>query len=258
MASNKKVVDLGNGVTQVTYESGRRHYEVNGEKLPSVTTILSVLNKPALIYWAVNCYQEYLNQHSGSFAELLQAVEDGKKEFSNVSKFATDTGTMVHNAIELYLLTGELTELEGDAARGFNAYLEWEASHMVERVQVEVPIYSLKHGYAGTSDMICRLDGRDDLVLIDFKTSKDFYDEMFMQVAAYREAYNEMKNTVGFISASGILRLDKEMGTPTFNDCSLRSHDLDLRRFISLCEYKHSTAEADAFLKKAAKEAKAA
>ena len=253
--SKKSIEDLGGGLQRVTTGRGR-YYELEGVKLPSVTTILGVLDKPALIYWAVNCYHDYLAARSGDYAELLAAIEDGKREFRNVSQQAKDVGTQVHEAIEAWLKRGEFLALEGQAAIAFDAYLEWEQQHKLERIQAEVPIYSRAHRYAGCSDLICRIDDRDDLILLDYKTSKGIYDEYYMQCAAYREGYNETA-TDSKVTASAILRLDKETGMPEFDDCANRDHLIDFARFKSLTAYYHATKEAEA-LAKNTKTAKAA
>ena len=47
-------------------------YKVNGEEVPSVTTILQTIAKPALLYWAVNSSVGYIDE----------IVKDGKDKTS--------------------------------------------------------------------------------------------------------------------------------------------------------------------------------
>ena len=54
------------------------------------------------------------------------------------------------------------------------------------------------------------------LAVIDFKTSKGFYDGYDMQIAAYAYAYAE--NTGREADEIGILRLDKLTGEPFYKD----------------------------------------
>ena len=95
----------------------------------------------------------------------------------------------------------------------------------------------------------------EDPILLDYKTSKAVYDEYYMQCSAYREAHNETAVDQK-VSASAILRLDKETGMPEFDDCSGRDHDLDFARFKALTEYYHATKRAeDQFKSRTAKAA---
>ncbi len=63
-------------------------------------------------------------------------------------------------------------------------------------VLTELPIYSHKHGYAGTFDCMVTAGGKK--VLLDWKTSmkikkREWIDDYFLQVAAYAHALRETK-----------------------------------------------------------------
>jgi hypothetical protein len=68
-------------------------------KLPSVTTILNVLNKPALVPWAVRVTCDYIenNLDKGSPTEVLKMA---RKEATRVSQEAMDIGSAVHALVE--------------------------------------------------------------------------------------------------------------------------------------------------------------
>jgi hypothetical protein len=53
-------------------------------------------------------------------------------------------------------------------------------------VTSEATVFSRRHGYAGTLDAICVLDGT--LTLLDVKTGKSVYPEVALQLAAYAHA----------------------------------------------------------------------
>ena len=91
-------------------------------------------------------------------------------------------------------------------------------------------------GWAGTLDMVCMLN--DKKYVIDFKTSKAFYPEHRYQVAAYRWAVDEIeipKPGANATQGSGILRLDKESGLPSWHDCS-KTFEQDLEVFQAMVD----------------------
>ena len=85
---------------------------------------------------------------------------------------------------------------------------------------------------AGTLDAVAKLkDGR--IVVIDFKSSKGFYDGYDLQIAAYRNCYEKMKQDE--VDGQGVLRLDKETGIPEYKDFS-ENHLRNIICFKSLLD----------------------
>lgn len=148
----------------------------DGVQVPGVTTVLGILNKPALISWA---------NRLG-----LQGIDSNKYK----DKMA-DIGTLAHLLIMNHLKgeetdTGEFSKNDIALAENcFLSYLEWEKSHPVKPVLIEKPLVSDKYGYGGTPDCVCYIE--DDLELLDFKTGKAVYAEMFYQLAAYARLAHE-------------------------------------------------------------------
>jgi hypothetical protein len=67
-----------------------------------------------------------------------------------------------------------------NAVRGVAQIIEWlqpEVLHM------EASIWNMTKGYAGTTDLIATIDG--ETWLLDWKSSKDVYPDMGLQLAAY-------------------------------------------------------------------------
>ena len=198
-----------------------RYYEKDGIKLPSVTTVISDCTdkSQALMQWASNCAVEHCKEHG--------ITDDAKYAYKEISSEALDVGSHVHHAIEYFLRNGEeptFSEGEDKALSGFLAFLEWFDTNKVQPLFMEQEIRSFT--YAGTADFICKMG--DKIYLIDFKTSKAIYRDYYYQVAAYREAWNMQYNPE--ITASGILRLDKETGLPEFKDIS-KTHNDDFEVF---------------------------
>lgn len=237
-----------------------RFYEVGEDRYPSVTTILSVLDKPALLPWVAKCVVEYIILYFNSDMTLSEAYalfEGAKKSYRDVSKKACDIGTAVHGAVEYYLKGAEpqkalemalknvavnegadLTdEFIDKAGAGFDAFLSWAEDHNLEPVALEVRMDNHEFRYAGRVDFVGRVDGI--LTLIDFKTSKGFYDEYAMQTAAYRDCIPEGNEfDPRDVLSHGVLRLDKDTGKPHYKDYSgLYEHDLAM--FQALAQFYH-------------------
>ena len=198
-----------------------RYYKIGNTELPSVTSICGLLDKPALVGWAANAACDYILDEVAkqtwpiSLPAFSSIVEAARTNFRKVGRKAMDIGSQVHAAIEEYLQSGrEPFKAEPAVASGFQAFKEWQGEHRLEVIATEQTVYAER--YAGTCDLICKLNGKR--YLIDFKTSKladdaAAYPEHRYQVAAYRQTEAE-------IEGCGILYLNKETGRPLWRDSS--------------------------------------
>lgn len=198
-------------------------YVFMGVEYPSVTTILGILDKPALLQWSSNCAVDFVKDHFNELKDPTDVhkgeaiLEQARKAFLVKRDTAADAGTQCHHAIEMYLAGHDpYPSLACEASmNGFMAFLEWESKNHVEWVRSEVTVYSILHGYAGRFDALARVNGH--LYLIDFKTSKGVWDEHKYQVCAYRQAYNEMlEEGMERVENLAVLHLNKETAEPAF------------------------------------------
>lgn len=168
------------------------------EQFTSVTTILSVLNKPFLVKWAA---KEAALCAVNEFPMISQLMEQGRK---------TDAVDYIKTAHT------RLTETASDAGTGAHAWIEWRIAggpkpnggvpphlqhfenfclvHKPEFLLCEATVYNRKEGYAGTMDFMAKLDGMTTIV--DVKTGKSVYPEAALQLTAYNNAeFNGKDNT---------------------------------------------------------------
>jgi len=162
---------------------GKRHYEITGKKLPSVTTILSA------------------TQSAEKMASILKWQKRvGKVEAERVKNTAASRGTNMHLHLERYILgTGhkDLTDegqVAGDMAQ---VIIDKGLCDMSEIWGSEVTLY-YPGLYAGATDLVGVYDYEDSIV--DFKQSnkpkrKEWVDDYFMQLGAYAMAHNQVYNT---------------------------------------------------------------
>lgn len=194
-----------------------RSYGIEGVEYPSVTTILGVLSKgDALLGWAAKCAVAYVRDNHAAVG-VETALKLAEFSWREARDEAADIGTEIHNLIHKYIKFGRdaTGSLRPEVENGFLAFLDWEKEHRVQWISTELQVVSRVHGFAGTLDAICLFDGKK--YLIDFKSSKGFYDGFDMQLAAYRVGAAELGNHT---EGCGILRLDKETGVPEWKDYS--------------------------------------
>jgi len=148
-----------------------RYYLKDGTLCPGVTTVLGVLNKPALVPWA--------NKIGLAGIEV--------KNYVDVMALIGTTGHAMicaHNKGEKFDPDGLPADLIDKAENCFLSYLNWEKGHKVEPILCEAPLVSEHYGFGGTVDMYALVDGIPTIV--DYKTGKAIYPEHIYQVAAYK------------------------------------------------------------------------
>ena len=172
-------------IKRVEIDGKRRYATPDGEKLPSVTTILDATkseeSKQALANWRKRV---------------------GQQKAQEITTEAAGRGTRMHKWIEDYIKTGEI------GSPGSNPY-SIQSHQMATSIitqglikcneywGTEVPLYYPKI-YAGTTDL-CGVHDRSEAIM-DHKQSnklkkREWIDDYFVQLAAYANAHNEVHGT---------------------------------------------------------------
>jgi hypothetical protein len=198
-------------------ETGSRVYihPVTGERFTSVTTVLHVVGKDGLPYWAAKTVQEYaqdvlplmvkaarrkLCDTKGDDRcglcrdcvglELRRAPERQRDE-------AADRGTRLHKIAEHYVLhDGEVLPHGDDLTRFVAQLLAFFKQFRPEFDAAEMTVINRTHMIAGTLDSVIRLGWcppkyRHLLgvpMVGDIKSGKGVYPEFALQLSAYRHA----------------------------------------------------------------------
>ena len=161
-------------------DQGTRLYDVNGSRLPSVTTILGATKD-----------QQFLKEWKAKV---------GEKEADRIKNVSSSRGTAMHKFLEHYI-TGvgydDLTEL-GQAAKAMaKKVIDIGLAPVEEYYGSEVTLY-YPGLYAGSTDLVCVHNGKDSIV--DFKQSnrpkrEEWIDDYKMQIAAYAMAHDYVHNS---------------------------------------------------------------
>tara|TARA_R100000329_G_C7561493_1_gene198582 strand:+ start:223 stop:876 length:654 start_codon:yes stop_codon:yes gene_type:complete len=176
---------------------GAKYILADGTKAPSVTTVISQelgWNKQALIQWAkrqtmIGKDADAVLKEAGEIGTLLHLFIEGHQRGLDV-----DTGDFTANQIE-------------KAMKCFSGYLAWVEKVDFKPLKSELVLVDEEQRVAGTIDCIGKIN--DELVLIDWKTSKYLYKEHKIQVAKYINMYERREPRAKFAYGM-ILRFDKE------------------------------------------------
>lgn len=229
----------------LVFNSGNHTYRWDGKIVNSVTSILGILNKPALVHWAANMAVDHLLAFPDDY-------EGARKAHTTKKEDAADIGKIVHNYAEK-ILTGKSVKLPEDpkARRGATAFEKWAKEHKLEPFDLERRIMSLEHNYAGTTDYWGKVNGR--LAILDFKTSAGMYPEFWLQTAGYEHAiveelYGGRGDKVSI--ERWLIHLDKKTGEATpyrrQHDDSHRDAFLAIRKTHSLLNLVEKAEKAAA------------
>jgi len=167
----------------------------DGMAVPGVTTVLGILNKPALVPWA---------NRLG-----LQGIDSTKYVDEKAA-----IGTLAHQMIANYLRgeetdTSEYSKVQIDQAENaVLSFFEWEKTHHITPILVEEPLVSEYFHFGGTIDCLGQING--NLCLLDLKTSRGIFPEMLIQLAAYRQLLVEHGHKVDQTTILRIGRTDDE------------------------------------------------
>ncbi len=157
---------------------GDRHYDVNDEKLPSVTTILQATQD---------------SEKAESLKRWTQKV--GEAAAKRVLEQATKRGTAMHSYLETYIQGGKVLDLR-DVGREASSMAETIISKGFNDIEEiwgsEVTLF-YPNLYAGATDLCGIYQGRESIV--DFKSSNkpkkvEWITDYKLQMVAYAMAHN--------------------------------------------------------------------
>ena len=162
---------------------GVRKYSIGQEKLPSVTTIISSTQDAS---------------KTASLAKWKARV--GEVEAERIRNTAALRGTAMHTFLEHHVKGGnvlDLTDIGREASSMGQTIIEKGFSDLHEVWGVECTLH-YPGLYAGQTDLCGIYQGRESIV--DFKQSNkpkkvEWIDDMFLQLAAYATAHDQVYGT---------------------------------------------------------------
>lgn len=155
----------------------------DGKRVRGVTTIIGRFkDSGGLMYWA---FEQGKAAERGEIDKLYDKRDE-----------AAESGTLAHSLVEMHINNEprkilpdipEQTQIE--ALEAFNAYLNWASMTKLKIVEQEMPLVSEKYQFGGCLDAIGEIN--DEFCLVDWKTSNSVYPDYLIQLAAYRQLWEE-------------------------------------------------------------------
>lgn len=201
-----------------------------GELYSSVTTKLQVLKDEGLMNYKMNRALDYVfaNWKNINSENLQIELERASKTSADILEDAGDVGTIIHDCREKYFREWIETGNRPDGATKFiplehydirivsalRALVKFVDENNYQPVASELLVWSHKLKVAGTLDDIGLMNGKP--VLMDIKSSNQFKDHYFFQVALYFEMFRKLTGIK--LDRCFILKLSKEDGTYKIED----------------------------------------
>lgn len=254
------VTKVYGGRAWITFNEGRHYYTISAPEAgisklyqPGVTTVIGKLDKSEqLIRWAVKQMGLRLKQLIGAEEavdrNMLEAlIEIAQDSWREVKEEAGGIGSLVHRVLEEKLQGGEpklpivpdpllapnLTpEMIESANVRAEAGLKFIADHDIKVIQIEQPRWSPTYGYIGTGDFIGMFDGKRSG--LDWKNGKRLYPTVFLQLAAYQQAWQEEYPDQPLEQRVGV-NINRE-GEVEFQVRDNTTFERDLQAFLHLLE----------------------
>jgi len=212
-------------------------YAIEGEKYNRVTTILDkTIPKPGLLIWsrrtALTHVAQMVDNHKGRLSkrDLRVYLGDADVEPDRVKDDAADWGTRAHNAIqtdvEALIQNIPPPTYAPDMDAVVNGFREFTKGRGLTWFASELTVWIPHWKVAGTMDAVA-LDTDGKWIIMDWKTSKGFYQEQAAQLGAYAEGFAHI--TGASPGGAGIVRYPKEFDPePWFDVAWVR--DIDAQR----------------------------
>lgn len=189
-----------------SFNKQKHEYLIDGKPATGVTTVISVLAKPALIGWAANEAVKYIKDNVDSFYQKSgtdcyviypSTLEEARTAHTRKKEAAGTHGTDAHALVEEYIgLNLKNNEgkpfieyhwqTEDSWLRPILPFMKWANENVDHFLFAERIMYDAKRFIAGTCDF-AYIDKQGRRVISDFKTSgSGIYYEMWIQTAAYQ------------------------------------------------------------------------
>ena len=132
---------------------------------------------------------------------------------------AADEGTQVHEAAEKLVLGEEISWMD-DYGNAKYSQIVWEMilkfaefwkEYKPELISSEQFVWSDKYKYAGTADIVCKMN--DEIWLLDLKTSNSIHKSYDLQLASYAKGLEESRGVK--IERTGIIWLKAKCRGPS-------------------------------------------
>lgn len=236
-----------------TFDEKTHSYLIDGKPATGITTIISVLAKPALIQWSANEAVKYIQNNVAQkevdgipywlvqLHDLEQAKTAHRKKKEDAGVHGTDTHALVENYVNACIdkNKGRPRAHQHDECMEcttIKKFVDWANENVDHFLFAERKMFNKDLFIAGTCDF-AYVDKQGKRVISDFKTSSNIYYEMWIQTAGYKflaEAEGDEK-----YDYRSIVKLGKK---GEFDFQVRYDNDTDTKAFMACLELYRATA----------------
>lgn len=177
-------------------EEHPKYYNKLGIEVPSVTTVLKILNKPELINWA-----NYMGFKRKKVKDILEET----------SYIGNCVHELISKSTKSVFVNIKSYENNREIMNCYSAFKKWKKEYDIEPINSELSLSCIDYG--GTIDCIAEMPKMNASILVDYKTSSGIYPTMFLQLAGYIRLLYENEYKVRF---AGIVQFNKKNGKYKF------------------------------------------
>jgi hypothetical protein len=192
-----------------TIKRGGSRFYVHPErpeiKVPGVTSVVGMLPKPFLMFWAAKMTAELAVDSLPFVEQMAQRDRQGAVDYlkgasRRYTKVRADVGSDAHDLFERMIRGEYVGSVHPDLVPYRDHFADFLDTVNPELVRAEDVAWSDAHEYAGSFDAVLRVwigddgkptpdrSGTPHLLMCDWKTSKDTYPDVALQMSAYAHA----------------------------------------------------------------------
>ena len=176
------------------HRGGSRYYihPTSGDKVPGVTSVLNMMPKPFLKAWAAKMVATEAVEGLANWQPLAQrdpqgAIDYLKRTPERNTRGAADVGTAAHGIFEAMIRGEAIGQITPDLLPFVAQYGDFLNTVQPKLLMAEQTVWSDKHGYAGSFDVLAEIQG--EKCWGDNKTTRSgVYPEVALQLSAYSHA----------------------------------------------------------------------
>jgi hypothetical protein len=174
-------------------------------KVPGVTSVVGMLPKPFLQFWNAKMVAELAVDSLPFVAQMAERDRSGAVDYlkgaaRRYTKIRAEIGSAAHDLFERMIRGEFVGHVHPDLIPYRDHFADFLAAVNPELVGAEDVAWSDAHEYAGSFDAILRVwldeegnptpdrSGDPVLLIVDWKTSKDTYPDVALQMSAYAHA----------------------------------------------------------------------
>lgn len=168
-------------------------------------------------------YNEEIPKGYTRVTEVLTPYKNFDNVLPDVLHQAAERGSKVHDFCELYALNMLIEKPSEEVKPYFESFKFWYDQFVTETVMTEERLSDSELLLTGQFDLLCTIEGSEDLVLVDYKTPSVHEISWRLQMAAYSYLLRKLKGIE--VKRRISLRLNDEGKPPSIVEYTNHHHD---------------------------------